>query len=172
MRFFLALTVFVCYSSLAVAEGNLTKSAFNMAVIQSLPAITEPAPVAAKAAPAFKTVTQTTYRAPQGHTHTCTSCGNTWDHTANPTHTCAKCKGHPPMSPRGGYYADPTPRMVPVTRTVRVPVDGTETYTNTQPVIVPSRPVVQAAPVRSVGIQLYRYGVSSNCANGNCATSR
>ena len=45
-------------------------------------------------------------RNPNGHTHTCTSCGTTWDHTANPTHTCQNCGGHPPISRNGGYEAD------------------------------------------------------------------
>jgi hypothetical protein len=51
-------------------------------------------------------------RNPVGHTHTCTSCGETWDHTANPTHTCTNCGGHPPMTRNGGYLADVAPRMI------------------------------------------------------------
>lgn len=32
-----------------------------------------------------------TYRAAQGHTHTCNRCGTTWDHASNPSHDCANC---------------------------------------------------------------------------------
>jgi len=54
----------------------------------------------------------TSYRNPIGHTHTCTSCGESWDHTANSTHKCKNCGGHPPISPYGGYEADAIPKMI------------------------------------------------------------
>lgn len=43
-------------------------------------------------------IQKTITRAPQGHTHTCSSCGTTWDHVSNPVgpgkqgHTCPTCK--------------------------------------------------------------------------------
>lgn len=44
--------------------------------------------------PRTRTVTTNTLtystRAPHGHTHTCRN-GHTWDHAANPTHTCKFC---------------------------------------------------------------------------------
>jgi len=44
------------------------------------------------------------FRAPVGHTHTCAN-GHSWDHQANPTHTCQFCG-------LSQYDQDPVPRMV------------------------------------------------------------
>ncbi len=65
-----------------------------------------------KCKPAAVTVTSrvatttTTYRQPRGHTHTCAN-GHTWDHDANPTHTCRVCG-------LSQFVVDGGPRMVTV----------------------------------------------------------
>lgn len=92
----------------------------------------------------------TAFRKPVGHTHTCTTCGDTWDHDANSSHTCLKCGGHPPVSRGGGYLADPSPRMIKVERIEQV----------IQPTTSSASSVVYSIP-----------GISSaNCANGQCST--
>lgn len=71
----------------------------------------DPPPLTIKAVVAGTVTTtrvesSTSYRAPQGHTHTCVN-GHTWDHAANPSHNCPQC-GTPQ------YIVDPVPRMVPI----------------------------------------------------------
>jgi hypothetical protein len=51
----------------------------------------------------------TGFRQPRGHTHTCTN-GHTWDHDANPTHTCKFCG-------LNQFVQDNRPRLVTVTVT-------------------------------------------------------
>lgn len=94
----------------------------------------------------FRTV-QTT-RAPHGHTHTCAH-GHTWDHDANPTHTCQFCG-------MTQYVVDRSPRPVTVVRTVAVdaPVaQVVQTHTF-------DHQAVFAIPGLSAG----------GCANGQCST--
>jgi hypothetical protein len=111
----------------SLAEASLPK-----------PPVVKPLPPAKQAA---------TVRQPNGHTHTCTSCGTTWDHTENPTHTCANCGGHPPIS-RGGYLADSTPKVIVV-------------------------PPLQTAPRRVTTSSWSIQSLSSpNCANGQCSAPR
>lgn len=62
----------------------------------------------------FQEVTRVSYRAPVGHTHTCAN-GHTWDHSANPSHTCRECG-------QSQYYQDTSPKMVRVVTRQRVPV--------------------------------------------------
>lgn len=108
------------------------------------------------------------YRRPVGHTHTCTSCGNTWDHKTNPTHTCSECGGHPPIARGGGYLADPAPRMVRV-RSLMPPtekmVEVTEKFKVVNRVPLPSQ--VQSVAISSI---LFPGASAGNCANGNCST--
>ncbi len=59
-----------------------------------------------------ETKTVISYRQPIGHTHTCPNCGDTWDHTKNPTHNCQKC-GTPQ------YVVDSIPKMVPINKPIQ-----------------------------------------------------
>jgi hypothetical protein len=95
-----------------------------------------------------------TTRAPIGHTHTCAN-GHTWDHAANPTHTCQFCG-------LNQFVVDTRPRAVTVT----------------------AAPIVkQSLPVRAVSYDhewdyktppllqsLYSSVSAGGCANGQCAT--
>ena len=45
------------------------------------------------------------FRQPQGHTHTCSRCGTTWDHATNPSHDCPNCG-------ETQYVQDSSPSMV------------------------------------------------------------
>ncbi len=92
-----------------------------------------------------------TFRQPVGHTHTCTTCGTTWDHTANDTHVCKECGGSPPT--KVGY--DRAGRQL-------------VTYLTDYPakmVTVRAAPQ-QQQPVRVIQQRLN--GASANCPNGNC----
>lgn len=66
------------------------------------PSVTEPAPPKAKV--------EYYTRPPVGHTHSC-KCGTTWDHTANPTHTCLYCG-------TSQFVVDNPPRPVTMQRVV------------------------------------------------------
>jgi hypothetical protein len=148
LRSFALLSAILLSASVATATEPSFKWAF-----------TDFAAPAKKVAPAVRSGSVTvTYRAPIGHTHTCTSCGTTWDHTANPSHTCANCGGHPPMSRSGGYYADPVPKPVAVRSTTRT--------STTQTTVAPAAPAERAVTVQSVTRSVQRS--SANCPNGNC----
>ncbi len=67
-----------------------------------------------------------TTRAPQGHTHTCSN-GHTWDHAANPSHTCEFCG-------QSQYVQDRTPQPVTV-----------------RPALARSQPVVATQSLQSSG---------------------
>lgn len=96
-----------------------------------------------KASPAPLPPPVVSYRQPVGHTHTCTSCGQSWDHSMDShSHKCPFCGGYPPRSPGGGFYADPSPRLIKV-----------------QVQKVQAQRAV-ASPVISFGIP--------GCATGNC----
>lgn len=92
-----------------------------------------------------RVVTTVTYRAPVGHTHTCSQCGTTWDHQTNSTHKCANCGSFQ-------YYQDVPSRQVTVRKTV------TESVSTPMPVA----PVTIHQSIRSVTRS------TSNCPNGNC----
>ena len=109
-----------------------------------------------------KTVTVYSTRPPQGHTHTCTSCGATWDHKANPTHTCRFCGGSPPTEQRFDrrgnviqtvYVADAMPRPVKIATTKTVAQSPAAAY-QTPAILQPLQSVSAAA---------------GNCANGQCS---
>lgn len=59
-----------------------------------------------------RTRTVVTYRAAVGHTHTCIN-GHTWDHQANPTHTCQFCG-------QQQWVQDRFPGQIRIVRTERV----------------------------------------------------
>lgn len=59
-----------------------------------------------------RTRTVVTYRAAVGHTHTCVN-RHTWDHQANPTHTCQFCG-------QQQWVQDRFPSQVRIVRTERV----------------------------------------------------
>lgn len=94
--------------------------------------------------PATKTVKAFATRPARGHTHTC-SHGHTWDHDANPTHTCQFCG-------MTQYVVD----------------------TPSRPVTIVVNKTVQAAPVAYVlppVLQTLHSSVSAGgCANGACST--
>lgn len=82
-----------------------------------------PSPVTV--APPAEVTGHWSYRAPVGHTHTCVN-GHTWDHTANPTHTCQICGAQQvvidnPSRPVGVWFgpaasvAPPPPYRAPPT---------------------------------------------------------
>lgn len=81
-------------------------------------------------------------RQPVGHTHSCGRCGTTWDHVANPGHTCLYCG-------TSQFVQDVPPRPVSMQRTELAAVG--------EP--------VQAAPA---SIPYSLPGSSSNCPGGNC----
>lgn len=158
MRFLFAFFAVACYGYPVHAEGDLSKSCFNMAVIHTVKEVAPAAKVPAKAPVATNASTPAIigYRKASGHSHSCSTCGVVWDHKSNKTHECMFCKGHPEISPSGGYYADSPTKLIPI-------------YSTATPA---PRPAVQAAPRQvTVGVQLYRYGASSGCANGNCNIS-
>lgn len=115
-----------------------------------------------------KTVT-TTYstRAPVGHTHTCTSCGKSWDHQLTKSHDCPFCGGHPPVARGGGYLADPVARPVTVMSKTSPPAVMAHSSTSS---VVTSRaspaPVTYQTPVV---FQSFRQA-GGNCANGQCSS--
>jgi hypothetical protein len=126
-------------------------------------ALQAPATPRAPAAPTM--VAKTTvveHRAPVGHTHTCAN-GHTWDHKANPGHTCQFCG-------LSQNVQDRNPRPVSVVKTVMVAVPTAE-----QPKVAPvsvaaptpaPAPVARAVPTRGL---FPTVRVSSGCANGNCS---
>ena len=105
------------------------------------------------------------FRSPRGHTHTCTSCGESWDHDVTKGHKCPFCGGSPPSEVRYDrkgnasvvYLSDPSPKMVKVEQTV-------QTTTNVQPAYkydhTPAYSSIYSIPGVSAG----------NCANGQCST--
>lgn len=99
----------------------------------------------------YKTVTTT--RAPIGHTHTCAN-GHTWDHQANPTHTCKICG-------LSQFTIDSRPRMVTELKSVPV-TQNVQSVSTSQPV----QPAYQPQYTLGTGVSS-----SSPCANGNCPTS-
>lgn len=95
-------------------------------------------------APAVIRIPALTTRAPVGsHTHTCAN-GHTWDHVANPTHTCQFCG-------LTQYVQDRSPRMV----TVR---------TTSSTVAAPRTAPQQYHEV----MQMFQGG----CPSGNCPNAR
>lgn len=68
------------------------------------------------------------YRQPIGHTHTCSSCGLTWDHQANPTHTCQNCGAE---QWRQDAYPKPVPikTVKPATQPITIQAEPTQVYT-------------------------------------------
>lgn len=110
------------------------------------------------------------YRAPRGHTHTCTSCGDTWDHSENSTHVCKNCGGSPPTEVRRDrrgnvistiYLTDSPARPVKLSKTVKI---ETVSYT----------PLAQQAPREAIVTTPAMRFVSPvrfktlDCPNGNC----
>lgn len=93
--------------------------------------------------PVAKPVTSVTLRNPLGHTHTCPNCGDTWDHSKNPTHVCQICGV-------SVYVVDSPSRMVQVRNGQSAPVQ--------------SVPVQQA----TYSVQTYSIG---GCSNGQCDSS-
>lgn len=69
-------------------------------------------------APAAPTLTT---RGPIGHTHTCAN-GHTWDHAANPSHTCQFCG-------LSQFIQDPVARPVTIVAANPVPSAPLQTYT-------------------------------------------
>lgn len=77
------------------------------------------------AAPVYVTRIETTYRSPSGHTHS-PGCGHVFDHLSTAGHSC------PALVVRNGrvetcgavqFYQDQSPRMVTITRAVKVQVN-------------------------------------------------
>ncbi len=112
----------------------------------------QPAPAVAKVATVI-TKTVVTTRSPVGHTHTDRN-GHTWDHAANPTHTCQFCGATQ-------YVQDTSPRPVTVMRKVQVTVPET-------PPVPPASPVLRTTTVATPVYALPQ--ASSACANGQCST--
>ncbi len=113
-----------------------------------------PAPAPVKVATVTKTIVTT--RAPVGHTHTDRN-GHTWDHQANPTHTCQFCGATQ-------YVQDTYSRPVTVMRTVQVAVPET-------PPAPPAPPAPPVPRTTTVAAPLYVLPqASSACANGQCST--
>lgn len=106
------------------------------------------APPPAAAVAATKTVI--THRAPIGHTHTCAN-GHTWDHQANPTHTCQFCG-------KTQYVQDSGAR--PVTVLSKVQVESKQVA----PVAPPVPATITFPQLRMRAVQ------SGGCANGQCAS--
>ena len=95
-------------------------------------------------------VSKPTFRSPVGHTHTCAA-GHTWDHRANPGHTCIAPVVKDGKITQCGLYEndkDNPPRPVGVYATETVAADEPEATAIVNPLAVPG------------------------CANGNCPTER
>lgn len=74
--------------AIEIAKLSLRKSATPVAPV--VPVAPPPKTVTVPPKPVVPTRTTATYRQPVGHTHTCAN-GHTWDHQANPGHTCKIC---------------------------------------------------------------------------------
>lgn len=164
----LSLVVAAALAALPTGQVSITERGFVAITERGTPVkvcvITDRAP--AKANYVTKTVKVFSTRAPQGdHTHTCTSCGATWDHAANKTHECQFCGGHPPIARGGGFLADPVRRPVTVvtTKTVHEAAAPVLAKAAAPPAQQPRAPVFEAPIV-------FRSMQSSNCANGQCST--
>jgi hypothetical protein len=111
------------------------------------------APVAQQAASA------NTLRQPNGHTHTCPKCGDTWDHDKNPTHNCKQC---------GTFQnvVDQPSRMVQVRSAALAPVSPAVPVKRVGQYVQPGEevPAVASAPVPA-----QRIGVNdAPCPCENC----
>lgn len=104
----------------------------------------------------YKAVRTLTVRAPVGHTHTCRN-GHTWDHQANPTHTCQFCGA-------SQYVVDPAPRMVTVQKVVQVPVAQ-----DASKVVEPAQKYDHVSAYQS--LFSFQGASSGGCANGQCPTA-
>lgn len=82
-------------------------------------------PAKAAPVPSSTVPARPAFRAPRGHTHTCAN-GHTWDHDANPGHTCQTC-GLPQ------YVQDSVPRSVPVYGVTYSAPPAPQTYQYTLP---------------------------------------
>lgn len=112
------------------------------------------------------------YRAPIGHTHTCAS-GHTWDHSANPGHTCQTCG-------LSQYVQDKSPRPVTVITRQRVRQSVSLVTTGRRAEFDPTGdplPIVhrQTYPAYVVPtVQSYQNqsfeSFSGGCANGQCSS--
>ncbi len=123
----------------------------NLSAPEAAPMAT---PKAAVASPVtYKTVLTT--RPAQGHTHTCSQCGTTWDHAVTASHNCPACHAYQAIQDR-------TPRPVTVARTVRV---DSEVANNAD---VPNAAPARAAPQTFTLPVIYRANAGSACANGSC----
>lgn len=84
------------------------------------------------------------YRQPVGHTHTCNTCGTTWDHQANAGHNCPNCG-------RQQLIQDRSPRIVTVRHAQPLPQ---------------GQPTIQQSPVTAIQRSVNR--ATAGCPNGNC----
>ena len=94
-------------------------------------------------------LTQTSYRQPVGHTHTCANCGTTWDHLKNPSHTCQNCG-------IAQYMQDTRAKAITVNQLAYAPSGGG--CANGQ----------CGTPTSTQSYSTVQYG--GGCANGQCGT--
>lgn len=143
-----------------------------------------------KAADDTEEVVTISYRAAVGHTHTCSACGETWDHAANAGHECLNCKANGIVSVQ--TWQDRVSRPVTVRTRTRVKVPPVARI-QSPPIARVAAPVVRvveavAPPIANVaGVVVHPVAtvrslatptvsvqtgvsVSSPCANGACAT--
>lgn len=77
--------------------------------------------VPAKTKTTTTTKTTVTYRAAIGHVHVCNRCGDAWDHTKNPTHTCQECGSQQ-------FVIDTTRTVIPIKSATSSMSSETTTY--------------------------------------------